>query len=168
MENGIIINNDDIEYLISCEKYITKKPYKFTTKQSDENRCVLRSTNGEYNFNVFISSSIRYPADFSVGLMYNDTYCLIRCNGFHGANREGFYDAPHHAYPHIHMLSVDDINRHKERDPHYKYDATGEYYKLNDAILYFFKKCNIISYDKYFNPVELGQVKIFDNEGGAL
>lgn len=112
-------------------------------------------------FEVFITYSKRMPEDFSLGLMYKD-YLLIRFNGFHGTTRAGFYTSHHHAYPHAHILTIDDIENGRGRKPSSIKDLTGEYINLKTATVSFCEKCGIMDYDRYLDVSELsGQILLY-------
>ena len=153
--NTVVENDRDIEELISCPKIIKIAPKDFhKVNSSMEKRFKLYGKDNDYEFNVFISYSVKMPNDFSLGLIYND-YLLIRCNGFHGTTKSGFYTFKHHAHPHAHILTMDDINNGRSSKPSKILDLTGEYINLKIATAFFCEKCGIIDYDKYFNVSQL-------------
>lgn len=76
---------------------------------------------------------------------------LYRCNGYHGTTRAGFFSAPHHAYPHAHLLTVLDIEKGRSKKPSSICDLSGKFINLQTAIIYFCEHCGIIDYERYFN-----------------
>lgn len=158
MNTNIISNNKDILELISCPKLFTSVPKKPTllNKNSMQSFTVQGKGNG-LDFNAFICYSARMPQDFSLGLMY-DGLLLLRCNGFHGTTKAGFYSAFHHAHPHAHLLTISDIENGRGKKPSCIEDLTGQYINIDTAKAYFFERCSMLEYDKYF---DLNQTKLF-------
>ncbi len=158
MSELLIQSDADILSLIHCKKLITKRP----RQPSEKNRTVTRKFNvyapdRELEFSVFIAYSSRMPLDFSLGLMTSD-FLLLRCNGFHGTTRDGFVRG-HHAYPHGHLLTMDDIQNGRAKKPSKILDYTGKYLDLHTATGFFFSECGIIDTEDYFN---LNQLSMFD------
>lgn len=153
--NGNIVDDKDIDLLIHCPKIFKAAP----KNASHINRNVTQSftvfgQNNNLEFRVFITYSERKPEDFSLGLMYKDML-LFRCNGFHGTTRKGFFSAMHHAYPHSHKLSINDIENNRSRKPSTIQDNTGRYIDLSTAIVFFCDECGIIDYERYFPVSQL-------------
>lgn len=160
-----ILTDSTIDDLIACEKQFLKAPPK-KPRQLNRNidwRFSVFSVKGEGEFKIFVAQSARMPEDFSIGLMF-DQYLLYRVNGFHGTTIRGFHSAPHHAYPHAHKLTVDDISSGRGRKPSFIEDLRGEYTDLLSALLYFFDKCGIINYRKYFSNGEQLTFRLEGNE----
>lgn len=158
MPNAIIQSNEDILDLIHCKKIIPDQP----RRPSEKNRTISQSfkvcsLDGLHEFSVFIAYSGRMPQDFSLGLMY-DNHLLLRCNGFHGTTRAGFVNG-HHAYPHGHLLTIDDIQNGRSKKPSKILDYTGKYIDIRTATMFFFGECAIMDDKDYFN---LNQLSMFD------
>lgn len=158
MINNTLTSNSDIDLLISCPKIFQAPPKKpVTVNRNSSQTFDVFSQDCQLKFSVFISLSLRMPQDFSLGLMY-DGFLLIRCNGFHGTTRAGFYTAEHHAHPHAHVLTMEDIENGRSKKPSRVKDLTGEYINLDTAKVFFFKRCGILDYDKYF---DINQFSLF-------
>ena len=154
--NGVLLvikdidSDKDITGLIQIEKSIIRAPKKtIDTPSNTLKRYTLKNEENNLEFSFFIAQSVHMPLDFSIGLMYNG-YLLYRCNGFHGTTRAGFYSAEHHAYPHAHILSFDDIQRGKGKKPSTIVNLKDKYIDIQSAVVYFCKTCGIINYSKYF------------------
>lgn len=104
------------------------------------------------------------PMDFSLGLMLYDSMLLIRYNGFHGTTKAGFYNATHHAHVHAHILTIEDIENSREKDPSHIVDLTGEYLDIRTAKVVFFQKCGILDYEKYFDLQTINEQLRFETE----
>lgn len=152
--------DSDIQNLISCPKHFRSAPKKeYKSNNNVMQKFTVYNQENGLDFTVFIAYLAQMEQDFSIGLMY-DNMLLFRCNGFHGTTRAGFYSAGHHAYPHSHTLSIEDIKCGRSKKPSNITNLTGKYVNLNTAILYFFDTCGIIGYDKYFEHLE--QVTVDD------
>lgn len=160
MNHSIYLDDAEIQSLITCPKVFRSKPRDLASVNKNySQRFSVFSVDDEIEFPVFITYSQMQPQDFSIGLMYRD-HLLFRVNGFHGTTRSGFYSAEHHARPHTHTLTLQDINAGRKGKPTHITDTTGEYMDLLTARLYFFKHCGIINYSKYFPEGE--QLSFFD------
>lgn len=156
----IIQSDDEIRRMICCEKNITSAQKRFTQiNKNMDRRLELESTIGSDSFTVFISYSMLMEQDFSIGLMY-DGHLLYRLNGFHGVTKNGFYSAEHHAYPHAHILTMDDIVNGRARKPSYEERLTGEYIDLATASAFFIRRCSITNGNSYFKTDR--QMSIFN------
>lgn len=144
-----IESNNDINKLIKCQKTIQPNSYrrKFLNNNVDYRYFVTSIDNG-LDFEIFISYSNMFNNDFSIGLLF-DCYLLLRVNGFHGTTKAGFYSTPHHAYPHSHTLTLDDINNARQKHPSKITDLTNQYTDLDTCIDYFCTECGIINYKNY-------------------
>ena len=160
MPSILIRNDQDISDLIHCEKIIRDQP----KRPSEKNRNVTQSfkvfTLDEREFGVFIACSDRMPQDFSLGLMYGG-HLLLRCNGYHGTTRDHFF-AGHHAYPHGHLLTIEDIKNGRAKKPSKIIDYTGKYVDIRTATIFFFRECAITDEKDYFG---LNQILLFDGSG---
>lgn len=160
MSNGVYLTDEKIGELIACPKEFRGKPRDMVkVNQNYAQRFSVFSTDTDAEFSVFISYSQKMPQDFSIGLMYGDAL-LFRVNGFHGTTRKGFYLAKHHAAPHTHTLTNEDVVAGRKSAPSKIDETAGEYVDLLTARLYFFKRCGIMGYEKYFPEGE--QVSMFD------
>ena len=157
MSDTIIHSDQDIMSLIHCEKIILDQPKRPTTKNRNVSQSFKVFTNDSQKFDIFITYSGRMPQDFSLGLMY-EGYLLLRCNGFHGTTRDRFA-AGHHAYPHGHLLTMEDIKNGRAKRPSMILDYTGKYVDIRTATRFFFSECNITDKKDYFN---LNQLSLFD------
>ena len=160
MSEYTCLDNEMIAHYIVCPKVFRSKPRDpVEVNRNYSQRFAVTSADGNMEFDVFISWSSRNPQDFSIGLMYQD-HLLYRVNGFHGTTRQGFYSAVHHAYPHTHTLTKEDIECSRKAKPSLVADATGEYYDLASARLFFFRHCGIMGFEKYFPDSQ--QLSVFD------
>lgn len=160
MFNGTVTSDSDISFLIKCPKIFRSSP----RSPSRVNRNVSQSfsvysRDASFKFDIFITYSELMVQDFSLGLRYQNML-LLRCNGFHGTTRSGFFIADHHAYPHWHMLSMSDIQKGRSLKPSNIQDMTGKYFDLQTATAFFFEECAIIDYERYFpvNQVRFPEV----------
>ena len=148
----IVLTNTEISRLIVCTKTFSAKPREVVrVNKNFQQKFYLQEVETGNQFSAFISWSQFQPQDFSIGLMFGE-YLLLRVNDFHGTTRAGYHLAPHHAHPHTHTLTVEDIVNGRQTNPSLTTDVTGEYVDLDSARLYFFKCCGIIDYEKYFSP----------------
>ena len=154
MTTTITLNNTEIERLITCPKIFKTAPPKLPTLQNRNLNLKFKvySADSDDEFLVFFSRSAKMLLDFSLGLRY-DNFLLYRCNGFHGTTKSGFYSAPHHAYPHAHILSETDIEQGRSLKPSNCQDLTGKYIDFAGAVTYFSKKCGIMNYTKYVSDI---------------
>lgn len=154
------MTDQEIAHLISCEKVFCVKPRDASrVNKNMQQRFSVVSSSDQKSFEVFIAHSLIKPLDFSLGLMH-DGFLLFRVNGFHGVTRSGFFTAKHHAYPHTHTLTQTDVDRGNPKSPSRIDDVSGEYIDLFTATLYFFRRCGIIGFEKYFETSS--QVSLFD------
>lgn len=154
-----MLNSVEIDRLITCQKTFQSPPPRFpdqTTQNITFRFNVFGAENHEL-FLVFFSRSAKMPGDFSLGLRYGD-FLLYRCNGYHGTTRNGFYTAPHHAYPHAHILTESDIANARSLKPSSCQNLTGQYVDFPGAVHYFCNKCGIIGYRKYFPQIFQGTI----------
>ena len=151
MTHALFSCDSDILELIGSPKCFKKKP----SEPLEKNRCVLQKfeaygMDAKTIFPVFVSYSVRMPMDFSIGLMLGGDFLLYRCNGFHGTTKAGFYTAEHHAYPHAHTLTLNDVKNGRGRNPSCITDLTGHYIDLPTARSFFFKHCGVLGYEEFF------------------
>lgn len=105
--------DDELSKLINCPKLVVDPPRREmrVDGKMKRNDMVLKSTDGQHAFRVFMRQSDEFPENFSIGLVYQPgeepgSFPLIRCNGQHGGERVH----PHHAVFHIHRTKAADIN----------------------------------------------------------
>lgn len=158
-----ILNDSEINRLITCDKILKSAPPKFphSSNRNIKKTFSVFSADDDEEFSVFFARGMM-EFDFSLGLQYlavPEQPLLYRCNGFHGKTRSGFYSTPHHALVHSHTLSEKDISEKRFRKPTTITDLSGEYYDLGSAIHFFCKKCGILGYEKYFS--ELSQFTLW-------
>ena len=153
------LSNHEISRLITCPKKFKTVPPKFPdiTTQNITFRFKVYGLENDDEFSVFFAQSAKMQSDFSLGLRY-DNFLLYRCNGYHGTTKNNFYSAPHHAYPHAHILSEADIANGRALKPSSCENLTGEYIDFPDAVQYFCNKCGIISYRKHFSHLFQGTI----------
>ena len=153
-------SDSEIQELIRCRKIFRSKPRKpVSVNKNITQKFNVYGETDHQEFSVFISHSQTIIQDFSIGLVY-ENMLLYRCNGFHGTTRAGYFSHKHHAYPHSHTLTLEDIENAREKHPSQITDLTGKYVDLNGGILHFFINCGIINYTEYFP--NLAQLTIFD------
>ncbi len=156
--DGMICNDQDIEMHIRCEKILLNKPKKPSEKNRNvSQRFSVKATQTGQEYNVFIAFSSRMPQDFSLGLMYED-FLLFRCNGYHGTTKDRFL-VSHHAYPHGHLLTMEDIQNGRGKKPSRIIDLTGKYVDIRTATRFFFQECNIVDSKDFFG---LSQLSLFE------
>lgn len=149
------LTNSEIERLISCDKILKSAPPKLAPykNRNYNKKFKVFSTAEDEEFLVFFSRGSR-EEDFSLGLIYPalpEQPMLLRCNGFHGTTKKGFYITQHHAVVHSHTLCEKDILQMHPSKPSSITELTGEYYDFDSAVHFFCKKCGIINYTKYFS-----------------
>lgn len=147
----IVLTNAEIERLITCPKVFMSKPREpLRINKNFQQKFTVQEAGVGTQFIVFITWSQLQMQDFSIGLMFGDNL-LLRVNGFHGTTRAGYHLAEHHAVPHTHTLTAEDIEKGRQGKPSKITDASGKYVDLITARLYFFEMCGIIGYEEYFS-----------------
>jgi len=160
MQENLIFDDDTIAKMITCPKEFKSRPREpMSVNKNISQRFSVFAADTGIEFSVFVTHSQMFPQDFSIGLMLQD-YLLFRVNGFHGTTRRGFYSAEHHARPHTHTLTMDDIEAGRKAKPSLITDTSGDYVDLATARLYFFRHCGIMGYEKYFHDSQ--QLSMFD------
>ncbi len=159
--------DEQIEELISCPKRIVEPPKE--TKESArtgfiKKTFVMVSNDGVYNFNGFIAQNLKFPENFSIGLIYDPKeekgkIPLLRCNGPHGGTKV----FPHHAYFHIHKATAERINNNLK--PEGQIDITQHYSTIETAIQYYVRRIGLSVTDrtKHFPPPN-PQIELFNQE----
>ncbi|MDR3693467.1 hypothetical protein [Mucilaginibacter sp.] len=148
--------------LIDCPKKIVDHPKEKEGRADFLKKSFgLISINEEYRFNGFITQSLVFDENFSIGLVFNPkdekgTITLLRCNGRHGGTKE----FPHHAEWHIHYADAEMINLGLK--PEGRIITTNEYSTLDSAIQFYIQHINLMPEDrqKYFPPPS-GQLDLF-------
>lgn len=149
--SNVFLTDTEIERLITCKKVFVSKPREAVhINKNYQQKFIVRNEESGNEFTVFIAWSILQPQDFSVGLMFGDNL-LLRVNGFHGTTRAGYHSATHHAAPHMHTLTSDDISNGRQSKPSQITDTGGKYVDIASARLFFFERCGIIGYEEYFS-----------------
>lgn len=157
-----IIDNNFVEYLISCNKKIISNP-----KPKDKPNGLHKETNIELlsddglRFTVFIREHLELIENFTVGLVYHpdddSSLIIVRYNGDHGEHRNKIDNSILRGY-HIHKLLKEalDIGLKGENTA----TETKKYTSVRDAMLCFFQDLNIINFTDYYP--ELLQTKLFN------
>ena len=149
-----IYSDADLKALVACEKRIMRKPPQMQlVNRNMSHRFSVVNGDAGITFEVFAKYSERKPADFSIGLMFG-SFLLYRCNGFHGATKAGFYAWEHHARPHAHILTMEDITAGRESAPSLGMDLLNSYSNFQEARVCFFRNCGIINYSEFFDDYE--------------
>ena len=152
-----------IKELISCQKRIVDSPKDLKMGRTSflKRHFTLMSVDGNYNFNGFITQSLIFSENFSIGLVFNPkgekgTIVLLRCNGPHGGTKI----TSHHATCHIHRATAERINTGLK--PEGNIELTQEYSTIESAIQFYVKHINLLPDDKqkYFPPPS-GQIPLF-------
>jgi hypothetical protein len=158
------LSDQEIENLIECPKRIIDTPKKEMTLTNGywRNDMKLQSTDGEYDYSVFMRKNEDFEENFSIGLIYyprnmrGDIH-LLRCNGPHGPH--ALFD--HHEHFHIHKANQENINTGMKAEK--TAYITKEYASYQDALGFFLKKCNIVNAEEYFRDVS--QQRLFPHGG---
>jgi len=86
-----VFTDEEIQKLIEMPKRITVRPQRQMqlTYKHYRNNMKLESTDGQFNFSVFMRRSEDFHENFSIGLVYHQKddpreIHLLRCNGPHG------------------------------------------------------------------------------------
>jgi len=151
-----------IDELITCPKKIVDNPKEKEGRADFLKKSFgLASIDGVYKFNGFITQSLVFDENFSIGLVFNPkdekgTITLLRCNGRHGGTEE----FPHHAEWHIHYADAERINSGLKSEG--KITSTKEYSTFESAIQFYIKHINLLPEDrqKYF-PLPSSQLDLF-------
>lgn len=145
----------EIEKLIKTPKKILEAPPKDFKQANNHLRkdFTLQSTEGDYNFSVFIRRHIEFQENFSIGLVYHPagdkSMTLLRCNGNHGEVVEDILrPSPHFGY-HTHILTPEDLQI-GIREPSFS-EITNDYASYEHALQYFAKEVNILDAEKHFD-----------------
>lgn len=148
---NVFLTDAEIERLITCRKAFVSRPREATRiNKNYQQKFIVRNDESGNEFTVFIAWSMLQPQDFSIGLMFGDNL-LLRVNGFHGTTRAGYHSSAHHAAPHMHTLTSDDISNGRQSKPSRITDTSGNYVDIVSARLFFFDHCGIIGYEEYFS-----------------
>ena len=146
----------DLDELISCPKQITKatpaKGYKEADGHSRKDLEVETSADRAYS--VFIRQNAEFIENFSIGLRYNTRkkhmgmVTLVRYNGPHG--EESRSEDGHYAAPHIHRITVDEMNSGNTEPQEKHREITDRFSSLEEALVEFFKEVGVQDYSKHF------------------
>ena len=123
--------------------------------RSLRNNISLQSSDGKYQFSMFLRQSTEFCEDFSVGLIWlnpseilsnvNRPIILLRCQGPHDGRADLGSDL-HHDY-HVHEFTAEDLNCTRFKKPSRKEKAV-DFFSFETAIDYFIKRCNINGLEK--------------------
>lgn len=162
-----IIHANQLHELVICPKRIIKPPKYYKIEMNNANkRFKLISEDEKFIFSCFIRYLVKRPLDFSIGLMFEDLM-LLRVNGFHGATRTGEYVFEHHRYPHIHLLSEDDIKESRNGSPS-SINCEVSYTDLSSALVFFCQSCSIINPEAICHEDAVSQISYLKEKGGTL
>jgi hypothetical protein len=163
----MVWTDEMIHQLIVCPKIVVEPP-KETNKGGRggfvKKSFTLASQDGQHMFSGFITQSVTFPENFSIGLVYSPksekgSTVLLRCNGKHG----GTIQHPHHAFFHIHYAGADRINNGLKAEGDIR--ITEEYATMDTAFEYFVDLVNIEASDRNkMLPSKKIQTDLFDNE----
>ena len=158
-------SEDDLKNLITCRKRISQPPRDEMRREGNtlRNEMELESLDTQHSFYVFMRQSREFSENFSIGIDYlprdePGRFCLLRCNGRHGGNREH----PHHSHCHIHRSTAGDVNAGIRAERHI--EQIGEYASYRDALFYFLKLINITESDLAKHFPEIIQADLFGGE----
>lgn len=139
-----IYTDEQLESLVSSTKRIVDPPMvkPRVERGSMRNSMILESTDGQYRFRVFMRQSEVFEENFSIGLDYlpkdgSGSFCLLRCNGKHGAHR----DHPHHLSFHVHRAMAEDVNNGNKQERNI--EVTIDYASYLNGLVYFLKVANV-------------------------
>ena len=152
------IDQTMVDNLISCSKEIVKPFPRDYRIQNRQKRKVLKaiSFDGKFNFEIQFHQHVDFDDHFSVLLSVIHLnpniprILLFRANSNHGGTRGRKSHIEHHNMPHIHMISANDINNGNVDNPQ-PIDLNPPYVNFDSALLFFFKRCNIINFKEYFD-----------------
>lgn len=152
-----------IEELSNCSKSVVDAPKEMKEGRSGfaKRTFTLVSSDGQYNFNGFITQNLTFLENFSIGLSYNlkeekGKMVLLRCNGPHGGTK----NIPHHAVCHIHKSTAERINSGLK--PEGQIELTNDYATIEEAVQFFVRRININVADRQkFFPPPSGQIDLF-------
>lgn len=145
------LSQQDIDYLIVCEKKITTPPQKelYLRQGNLRNDMDLESVDGIHKFKVFIRVNEAFQEDFSVGLTYihpeGRKITIFRCNGPHG----GYNFAEHHNNYHVHEANAEYINAGLKSISFAS--ISEDYATWHGAVKFLVSHCNILEGDNYFS-----------------
>jgi len=150
---------EEIDFLIGCEKEITEPPRKEMKIESGSKRNGMRLKAKEHDleFSIFMRINVDFPENFSIGLEYlpkdeRDNLMLIRCNGPHGEFKGAPEPSSTHFLYHIHKAKSENIRKNLRPE---KYgEPTKEYGSYAQALSYFFKLVNVINAWEYFEDLD--------------
>lgn len=156
---GTEITEELIKELITCTKVIKKADRKkmLPENRSLRNNVQLSSTDGKYEYVLFLRQSCEFIEDFSVGLKWtnpskyfniNKSIILFRCQGPHDSKKPEGADC-HHDY-HVHEITVNDIKERRYEKPQNK-EVCKEFSSFESAIYYFCKKCGINNLEEHID-----------------
>jgi hypothetical protein len=146
-----VCTDEEIQELIEMPKRITVRPQRQMQLiyKHYRNNLKLESTDGQFNFSVFMRKNEDFHENFSIGLVYHPKddpreIHLLRCNGPHGPHQL----FSHHEKCHLHIAKEANIREglREDRDAF----VTEKYSTFEDALIFFLKKCTIINAGDHF------------------
>ena len=163
-----IYTQEELESLTRCPKKIVDPPRRSPALANGhyQNGMILESLDGKHKFHAFMRQNAKFPEDFSVGLEYlpedgSPDITLIRCNGPHWTEKDGWPTDDYHFHYHVHKALKENIEAGLK--PERYAVITREYATFEDAITYFVQYCSIQGANAYFSF--LHQLPLFQLEG---
>ncbi|MCF7792493.1 MAG: hypothetical protein K9N09_01035 [Candidatus Cloacimonetes bacterium] len=146
------MTNENIDYLITCEKEITEIERKdFKIEQGHKkNSFKLKSKDKKYEFYAFMRINEEFSENFSIGLIFHPfsekSIMLFRCNGPH--NHKERPNSEHHNNYHYHYEIEENILEDTNPMNHSK--IVKEYSTFPEAFQFFIKYCKIQNAEDFF------------------
>jgi len=164
-EMAMTYTDDDFTHFIACQKRISQPPRREMRVEGQmfRNEMELESLDKQHAFHVFMRQSREFSENFSIGIDYlpkdePGRFCLLRCNGRHGGNKEH----PHHSHCHIHRSIAGDVNAGIRAER--RIEQIGEYASYRDALFYFLKLINVTAADLSEHFPGIFQADLFGGE----
>ncbi len=153
-----MLTDQHIQDLVSCSKTITKKePASGYREDGRHLRCDLELVSTEDSsttFKVFIRRNTEFIENFSIGLLYSPdeptlaTITLVRYNGPHGET--GRDPDGHYAKPHIHRITVSELESGSVRPQERHREITERYGTFEQGSSIFFNDTHVVNFEDYF------------------
>lgn len=156
----------ELSDLIACPKQITRATPAKGYKEADGYKRKRLEVEGSADrvYSVFIRQNATFIENFSIGLRYNTkkkhrgTVTLVRYNGPHG--EESRSEDGHYATPHIHRMTVDEMNSDNMEPQEKHREITDRFSSFEEALFVFFKDVGVQNYQEHFP--DLSQLKLGD------
>lgn len=146
------MTNENIDYLIKCEKDIVsldKKDFKIEQGHK-KNGFKLKSIDQKHKFSVFMRVNCEFEENFSIGLIYHPlddkSIMLFRCNGPH--NHIERPDSEHYVSFHYHYEREENILEGLNPMNHTK--IVEDYSTFKEAFHFFITHCRISNAEEFF------------------